>query len=48
MMAKCPLIVKKIKLKMGAIGNSTDFEMESAMSVRGARGAGGSLKGGPW
>lgn len=41
--AKCPLIVKKVKLKMGAAGNSTDCEMGSAMSVRGAC---GSLKGG--
>lgn len=47
-MAKCPLIVKKVKLKMGAAGNSTDCEMESAVSVRGARGARGRSKGVPW
>lgn len=44
-MAKCCMIVKEVKLKMGAIGNSTDFEVESAVSARGARGQVGHSKG---
>lgn len=44
-MAKCPLIVKKVKLKMGATGNSRDLGVESAMSVRGAHGQVGHSKG---